>query len=275
MPPEYQLDPEIAHYYGARREADRLVGPAVGRLEFERTVDVLARHLPGSGRVLDVGGGPGRYAVWLAEQGYDVELFDAVELHVHQAAELAAERGVSLRADVGDARAIERPDRYADAVVLLGPLYHLTGRADRLRCLQEARRVLRPDGVLVAAGISRFAAVLDNLGRRMDDDQWYQRWTAIRHTMAAGTHVNPERQAGLFTTAFFHHPDELASEVAEAGFAGVSVVAVEGPGLLLGDLEARAAAPRRWSHLLEVLRLLESEPSMLGSTGHLLATATR
>ncbi|HEY3239569.1 MAG TPA: class I SAM-dependent methyltransferase, partial [Acidimicrobiia bacterium] len=207
---------------------------------------------------------------------YEVELFDPVELHVRQTAELATERGVTVKAEIGDARAIERPEWYAAAVVLLGPLYHLTSRADRLRCLEEALRVLRPGGVLVAAGISRFAAVLDNLGREIiDDDQWWERWAAIRHTTVAGTHVNPQRRPGLFTTAFFHHPDDLASEVAEAGFVGVSVLAVEGPGLLLGDLEARAADPGRWSRLLEVLRWLEAEPSMLGSTGHLLATATR
>jgi SAM-dependent methyltransferase len=88
--------------------------------------------------VLDVGGGTGVHAEWLAAEGYDVELVDPVPLHVEEAAKLP---GVIARQ--GDARALPVPDGQADAVLLLGPLYHLPERADRLRALSEARRAAR------------------------------------------------------------------------------------------------------------------------------------
>src|SRR6185503_9428583 len=111
---------ELLAYYEQDREHGRL-REGRGRLEFWRTQDVLRRTLPPPpARVLDVGGGTGVHAEWLAADGYDVELIDPIPLHVRRASELA---GVSAR--VGDARDLPVPDAGADAVLLLGPLYHL------------------------------------------------------------------------------------------------------------------------------------------------------
>src|SRR5258705_11702666 len=76
---------EVAAYYARGLERDRLAsGP--GALEFARTQALLERYLPAPpAEVADVGGGPGRYAVWLAERGYRVHLIDPVPLHVEQA----------------------------------------------------------------------------------------------------------------------------------------------------------------------------------------------
>ncbi len=152
---------EVQHFYDEADEAGRLfAGP--GPLERARTQDVLARHFPPPpARVLDVGGGTGVYARWLAERGYAVHLYDVVPRHVE-----AARRDPGPRlagAEVGDARQLPEADASADA--LLGPLYHLTTREDRVRALAEARRVLRPGGVVVAAAISRYASLLDGLFR--------------------------------------------------------------------------------------------------------------
>jgi SAM-dependent methyltransferase len=159
---------------------------------------------------------------------------------------VAAARGVSVRAERGDARAIARPDGYADAVVLLGPLYHLVGRDDRLRCLQEARRVLRPGGVLVAAAISRFSRCSTVSGASSSTTAGGRR---CAERCGGGAHLNPGRTPGLFTTAYFHLPDELQGELVDAGFVDVGVLAVEGPTRLLDDLDLneRAAAPKRWA----------------------------
>ena len=111
---------ELLAYYEQDREHDRL-REGRGRLEFWRTQDVLRRILPPApARVLDVGGGTGVHAEWLSTDGYEVELLDPIPLHVERAAELA---GVTAR--LGDARELPVPDESADAVLLLGPLYHL------------------------------------------------------------------------------------------------------------------------------------------------------
>jgi SAM-dependent methyltransferase len=113
------LPPEIAAYY-QRGEEDQRLRSGAGRLEYWRTQDVLRRLVPTSSRVLDVGGGSGVHAEWLAEEGHHVELIDPVPLHVAQAERIA---GVTAR--LGDALDLPFPDDTFDVVLLMGPLYHL------------------------------------------------------------------------------------------------------------------------------------------------------
>ncbi|HEU5153778.1 MAG TPA: class I SAM-dependent methyltransferase, partial [Gemmatimonadales bacterium] len=155
---------DIAAFYSRGLERDRLAG-GPGSLEFLRTQVLLQRYLPSPPAVVaDVGGGPGRYALWLAARGYRVNLVDPISLHIDQAREAADGAGATLAsAEVGDARALRLADTSADAVLLLGPLYHLPQRADRLQALIEARRVCRPGGMILAAAISRLASTLDGL----------------------------------------------------------------------------------------------------------------
>ena len=194
-------------------------------------------------------------------------------LHVAQAEEASRARPTHPLAScaVGDARALGRPDDSADAVLLLGPLYHLTDRADRLEALREARRVLRPGGTLVAAAISRFASALDGLrGGYLDDPVFAA--IALRD-LADGQHRNPTGHPAYFTTAFFHRPDELRQEVTDAGLTSVQLLAVEGPAWLLQDFDAHWDNPGRRERLLDVVRRVEADPSLLGASAHLLAIA--
>jgi len=265
----------IAAYYALGLERDRLtVGQ--GALELVRTQVLLERHLPAPPAVVaDVGGGPGRYALWLAGRGYHVHLLDPVPLHIEQARATANVRsGVMLAsAEVGDARALPLPDATADAVLLLGPLYHLPERADRLRALAEARRVCRPGGVIVAAAISRFASTLDGLrGGYLEDPAFAAVAASDRED---GRHRNPSGNPAYFTTAYFHRPEDLAAECSAAGLMHEATVAIEGAGWLLPDLDGRLADDRRRAVLLDALAALESEPALLGASAHLLAVARR
>jgi ubiquinone/menaquinone biosynthesis C-methylase UbiE len=266
---------EIAAYYARGLERDRLAsGP--GALESARTQALLERYLPPPPAVVaDVGGGPGRYAVWLAERGYRVHLVDPVPLHVEQARIAARGRPGAARAsaDVGDARALRLPDASADAVLLLGPLYHLPERVGRLQALAEARRVCRQGGVIIAAAISRFASTLDGLrGGYLEDPTFAAVAASDRRD---GRHRNPTDDPAYFTTAYFHRPEELAVECAAAGLTHEATLAVEGPGWLLPDLDARLADERRRAVLLAALAPLEAEPTLLGVSAHLLAVARR
>ena len=271
--PGLPLPPEIDSHYAAGLEADRLAQGS-GRLELARTQEVLWRFLPPPPAVvIDVGGGPGRYACWLAGLGYEVHLYDPVPLHVAQAEEASRAQAAHPIASctIGDARALGRPDDSTDAVLLLGPLYHLTERADRLTALREARRVLRPGGTLVAAAISRFASALDGLrGGYLDDPAFAA--IALRD-LADGQHRNPTGHPAYFTTAFFHRPDELRQEVTDAGLTSVQLLAVEGPAWLLQDFDAHWDDPGRRERLLDVVRRVEADPSLLGASAHLLAIA--
>jgi SAM-dependent methyltransferase len=258
------VDADMAAYYEQGAERDRLA--TIGALERARTEILLERHLPAPPAVvLDVGGGPGAYASRLTADGYDVELLDPVPLHVEQA--LAA----GVRARPGDARALPWEDGHAAAVLLLGPLYHLHERADRVTALREAARVTRPGGLVAAAAISRFAPLLDGLYLdRLADAGFEERVAA---DLRDGRHANPDRRPGWFTTAYFHRPEDLAAEVAEAGLRLEAVLAVEGVGAFLPDVAERLADPARREVLLRSIARVEAEPALLGASPHLLAIA--
>ena len=266
---------EIAAYYGLGLERDRL-DTGTGALELARTQVLLQRFLPSPPAVIaDIGGGPGRYAVWLAERGYDVHLIDPVPLHVEQARAHAMVRpGAGLASvETGDARALQLHDTSVDAVLLLGPLYHLPDRSSRVQALREARRVCRHGGVIIAAGISRFASTLDGMRVGYIDDPVFAAVAA--GDRRDGTHRNPTRNPAYFTTAYFHRPEELAVEFEEAGLTHEATLAVEGVAWLLPDLDARLADERRRAALLDALASIEAEPALLGASAHLIAVGRK
>jgi SAM-dependent methyltransferase len=266
---------EVLGYYALGAERGRLEEQYFP-LERARTQELVTRHLgPPPGVVLDVGGAAGAYAFWLAGRGYEVHLVDPVPLHVAQAEEASRSRatGRLASARVGDARRLDFEDGCADAVLLLGPLYHLTERTDRLAAIAEARRVLRPGGLVFAAGISRFASLLDGLRGAVFDHDSFAR--IVERDLADGQHRNETGVTDFFTTAFFHQPGELGVELREAGLALAGLFAVEGPGAFVPDFRRRWEDPGSRERLLDLVRRVERETALLGASPHLLGVGRR
>jgi ubiquinone/menaquinone biosynthesis C-methylase UbiE len=182
---------EVSRHYASGYEAERL-HTSTGQLEEARMRDFLKRFLPPAPAViLDVGGGPGGYACRLANQDYKVHLIDIVPLHV-QMAEAASKRQPEAplaSATVGDACSLSWRDQSVQAVLLFGPLYHLTDKTDRIQALGEAYRVLAPGGVLLAVGISRFASLLDGLRAGFLKDPRFVK--IVEQDLISGRHKNP------------------------------------------------------------------------------------
>ncbi|MGH7717598.1 MAG: class I SAM-dependent methyltransferase, partial [Gemmatimonadaceae bacterium] len=160
-----------------------------------------------------------------------------------------------------------------DAVLLLGPLYHLTERDDRVRALSEAARVVRPGGTVFAAAISRFASTLDGLRARYLEDPAFA--VAAAEDRESGQHRNPTGDPAYFTTAYFHRPEELAHELDAAGLTHEATLAVEGVAWLLPDLDARLSTDSQRAVLLDALAALEAESALLGASAHLLIVGRR
>jgi len=259
------FDVDIASHYALGLEGDRLFIDGRPRLELVRTMELLERFLPPPpARIVDVGGGTGVYAALLAARGYEVRLIDPIELHVAEATRAAHEGGLAnMSARLGDARQLDEPDRDADAVLLLGPLYHLTERADRLRALTEATRVLRAGGVMCAVGISRFASLLDGLKRRALSDPEFR--AIVERDLFDGQHRNPmgEERPEHFTTAFFHRPEELEREARDAGFEHVELFAIEGPGWMVENVDD-------CDNQLFAARAVESERTLMSASSHIM-----
>jgi ubiquinone/menaquinone biosynthesis C-methylase UbiE len=268
------LPGEIEGHYLQGGERQRL-SAGQGELERLRTQAILARELPPAPAVVfDIGGGAGVYSFLLARQGYEVHLIDLVELHLEQARSHASASGIALASiALGDGRKLDIPSASADAILLLGPLYHLTEHGDRLRALRETYRVLKPSGVLFAAAISRFASLIDGLREGFFRDAEFRKIVAA--DLASGQHRNSVNHPAYFTTAYFHRPEELAGEVRSAGFCEVRIIGIEGPAWSTKRFSETWDNPPQREKLMEFLSLIEQEPSILGASAHLMAVAER
>jgi SAM-dependent methyltransferase len=263
--------PEELHgHYSRGEERDRLLTP-FGQVEHVRTCEILDRALPPApATVADVGGGPGRYSLWLAQRGYTVHHRDLVELHAEQVAADAASAGVEVDSRIADARELDLEDASVDAVLLLGPLYHLRTREDRVRALAEAARVVRPGGPVFAVAISRWAARLHGeVAQRLGEEYPAMR-EAVEIVERTGRLI--PLYEGSFS-AYCHRPDELRDEVLAAGLELVDLVGVEGIAFTLTDLDERMATPELRAIVLDAARAIERIPELLGVSPHFLATA--
>jgi SAM-dependent methyltransferase len=179
--------------------------------------------------------------------------------------------------EAADARAIPRPDASADAVLLMGPLYHITERGERLAALREAKRLLRPGGVIFAAAITPYATLLwattvFGRGNGLLMEPAFMEMAA--RELRDGQHIpGPASNDRGMPRAFFHRPEQLAAEFAEAGFAPPDVRGVVGPAWLAPDLDAQWSDPARREALLRTVRLTEREGPLMGLHTHLLAVA--
>ena len=247
----------VAEFYEGYNEGDRLFDRPQGRLERARIQSLITRFMPPPpARVLDVGGAEGVHSEWMATRGWEVELFDLTPKHVEAASSVG-----TFKAELADARELPRDNEYADGVALLGPLYHLCAREDRMAALRESRRVLRPGGTLLAAAISRYRFMYEPHPLRDG---------AARLEFLKQIQSNEGRVVfgdGAEFNAFYHLPHELKGEVEEAGFCDVRVLAVEGFGWPAG-CEPTAEN-------LQALEILEETDAALGSTWHFVAAGRR
>lgn len=246
---EWALAADIEQFYDLGGERDRLHAGPAGRLEFLRVQEMLRRLLTGTGlRVLDVGGGTGVHAAWLAADGHRVTLVDPVASQVALARELPG-----VEAVVADARELPFPDGSFDAVLLLGPLYHLPERSERLLALKEAARVAAPEALIVAATINRLAALANRLHLRAGAGGYYRRthaeeWTMLRTGFSTG------HREGTFPTAHLHTPAQIAEEFDAAGLAVAGQHSVQGLACFVPDLEVLLDDAVEQAFVLKVLR---------------------
>ena len=264
------LEEQLVAFYTADCDESGRLARQKNWLEFVRTRELLRARLPTApAKILDVAGGTGVHAAWLAAEGYEVELIDIVPEHVASAQALSRSLDTAFTARVGDARSLEAGDASVDACLLLGALYHLPEAADRSAALAEAARVTRPGGLVCASAISRYAWPLYGL---RDGSLSPERAATIAETLTTGR----DAPVGLLPGAFSHRPGDLADELRGAGLTEVEVSGIEGPGWVLftPDLpEDRADGLLEAG--LRAARLCDGHADMAVMSAHLLACGRR
>ncbi|HEY7174540.1 MAG TPA: class I SAM-dependent methyltransferase [Micromonosporaceae bacterium] len=271
---------DIRAYYAAfgQREWQRLER-AEGVVEFSVTTAMLAAHLPATGCVLDVGGGPGRYTEWLADRGYRVTLADlSPELLDIARARLSARHasgGSIAEITEADARDLSRwPDACFDAVLSLGPMYHMPRPIDRERATRELARVLRPGGVAFVALMPWLAFVrrtifLADERRHLADPDFV---AALRDRGEFFNDV-PER----FTDGYGVRPEEVEPFFEGYGFAIRTLVSTHGLANGIEDelIATRTTDPAAYDAAIRLLIDTAAEPGLFGLAGHLLYVGER
>ena len=272
---------EIYDFYNNGAEIGRLER-GLGVVEFYRTNEILSRYIDTGKVIYDIGGGIGMYAAWLAKMGNEVHLIELAESAVEYA-KANMMQDCQFVAETGDARHINRPDESADVVLLMGPLYHLRDREDRLLTLRESLRVLKPGGLLGAAGISKFSSMTwalsvygekknENLVEFLDDPVFFN---MIKGEMTTGDHIRPKEYAKFIAESYFTTAEEMKTEITEASFVVDKAIAVEGCIWFTPHREEKWADEASRERLLDIVRMTESEPEMMGMSPHFLVVARK
>lgn len=271
------LGPVRANYDAEpEREWQRLEDGAQARLEYIVTRYALARHLPAptpSLQILDAGGGPGRYTIALAQQGYHLSLLDLSPALLALARERIAAAESEIRHNItaiveGSITDLDTfTDGQFDAVLCLGGvLSHLPDAGDRHRALHELRRVVRPTGLVFISAFNRLAGFRSAV-------QWPNAWSQFFPQLLHGGRV-PMGPNGIPTYTFY--PEEFVAELAAAGLTVRNLYGGQGLGAHLQEenLLALMGDAERWQHWQQVLLDTCDHPNIVGVSSHLLAVAS-
>jgi len=269
----------VRAYYAqfGEREWTRLQHAADGQVEFAVTCQALLRYLPPHARVLDLGGGPGRYTIWLAEHGHQVILADLSPELLAIARERIREAGVGghveavVEADARDLRAW--PDGVFDAVVCLGPFYHLPDPADRARAAAELGRVLAPGGVALVALMPRLAFLRRTLALA-DERRHLLEPGFVARVLEDGVFSNDV--PGRFTSGYGARLEEIGPFFASFGLEQLTLLSVESLTVGLEAILPELLGDTRVAEVVLGLALAAAaDPSILGLARHLLYVGRR
>ncbi|RED65109.1 class I SAM-dependent methyltransferase [Cohnella lupini] len=262
---------KIIRYYSVFDEWGRLDREPI---EFIVNSRFIRSNLPEQGLVLDIGAGPGKYAFALARWGYDVTVADFTPALIDQAEKMANELGLSSKFNgfhVADARDLSRfEEEQFDACLMLGPMYHLQSKEERIQAVNELRRVTRKDGVVFVAFMPRLKHLATSL---MYPEHWKPNDTVRGLSEFAETGIIDHKDEGRFTGAYYSRIEDIQPFMADHGFESIKLIASES---IVGSM-----SPEQWDYWRQkgdedfeaILRLVveaSESPYSLGASAHLM-----
>ena len=257
---------DIAAYYNRdlEREHSRL---AEHQLEYDLTWRYLDQYLPSRGTILEIGAATGRYTLELARRGYLLTAVDLSAVQIERCRQSLVDAGLASQVQlvVADARDLSPlTENQFDAVLLMGPLYHLVLEADRKLAVKQASDRLRAGGLLFSAFISRFGIIGDML---KNVPTWIEKQSDVWSVLEEGKDPDDYPRGGF--RGYFAQASEIAPLHEGLGFETLVVAGVE-PAISADDESYNRLQGRERQQWLDVLYAMSAEPSIVGASRHLL-----
>ncbi|MDR1030121.1 MAG: class I SAM-dependent methyltransferase [Treponema sp.] len=254
----------VLQYYENANEDERILRHPI---EFIRTKEIISRYLPEKQiKILDTCGASGHYAYWLAEKGHEVHLMDLSPKHIITAKNNRQKYKASLASiKIGDARSLEYENESFNMVLLMGALYHLQEKSDRILCLKEANRILKPGGIGIFAYISRCAIILDGFRKDYVNDPAEKELIDI--DFLNGKHDSKLDKVGYFPNKYLHSTQEIYDELLSTTYCDITIYGIEGFSELI-DQRKYLEDDTKLKTLLHYLRLIEQDKEIMGISDH-------
>lgn len=258
----------IELFYNSASEETRL-DKGMGIFEFERIKTLIEKYIPStSSKIIDIGGGTGKYSEWLAQKGHEVHLVDPVPKHIAIAQKRANKLKNKFSVNLGEARKLEFPNNFADLVILHGPLYHLQRKEDRELAISEAKRVLKNDGIILGFAINYTASTLVGLLHGLIHKKTF--FEMCKAELTTGIHNPPYDFPWLLAEAFYHKPEQLKEEFVNQKLTYLNIYAVEGMAWLDKKYFASMLNNRRQKTLMELIQVTENDSYLLPFSPHMM-----
>lgn len=278
---------KVKNYYRHFDEKNRLRNDNSGKLEFLMTMRILEKELPqvqaadgsdgaaeaeGAGgaevSILDLGGGAGVYSFPLAKKGYKVTLADLSETLLAQANNQKNEDNVQNLISCDQVNATDLScykDQSFDVVLLFGPLYHLTEKAEREKCISEVGRVLKKGGKVFASFIPHLSGSIALVQRFCWSPDQVDINT-LEECFESGKFKNLSDKG--FQEGYYPASEEIENLFSTNGFEKILLRSIRGFGYEKEDVIFKFKNKNVFSKILDLIDSTAEDKSIIEMCGH-------
>jgi len=267
------MQKKVKQYYDKKaiEEWNRLFQDQYSNIEFVVTTHYLQKYLPRKGYILDAGGGPGRYTIYLAKLGYKVTLLDIstkeLDIAKREITKAKVQKNVEGIIEGTITNLSEFHNNSFDAVLCLGgPLSHLIKPSDREKAMRELARIAKKGAPLFISVMSRYGVLPSVIKFFPQDAQLLPKY------FRDGNH--PHAKEGMFTYTHFFTIEELHNLVEKNNLSVVETASIETVASGLKD-EINKIPKKLYKLWLDVFVKLSNEPSIVGISEHFMVIAKK
>lgn len=258
----------IEDFYNKASEETRLE-KGMGIIEFERIKSLIEKYIPSTtSKIIDIGGGTGKYSEWLARKGHQVYLVEPVFKHLQIAKQRTNKLKNKFQVKLGESKKLDFPNKFADLIILHGPLYHLQKKEDRDISIKEAKRVLKNNGIILGFAINYTASTLVGLLNGLIHKKSF--FEMCKSELTTGIHNPPDDFPWLLAEAYYHKPEQLKNEFINQELTYLNTYAVEGMAWLDKDYFTNMLNNKKKKNLMDLIQITENDSYILPFSPHMM-----